>query len=324
MAMVASSWRPADAAGPRALLIFLGNCLIGIFAAAAAVALRAAVHLPPTILPFFTVVVAICLVTVAAGLAGGIVTAVVGGLLTWYLILSPHSWRLGSDEAYTFLGYATVAAVILATSELYRRSERKHQEQALAIARRDSEQQRLFAGEMSHRLKNAIAIVQGIARQTFPRNLPEAVKFEGRLQALADAHNLLMDHVEQPTAPVPLLVERALRPFADEPRRFRLAGPDLHLGAHDVVSVALALHELGTNAVKHGALREPSGWVSVEWRQVGSKMRLEWREHGGPPVCPPSRKGFGTRLLMRAGVGADVQFCADGLQCTITSELAST
>ena len=284
-----------------------------------AVGIRYAFDLPAGVLPFFTVVMAVCLVTVTTGLVGGITAAVVGGLLSWYLILTPRSWWLldGSD-GYALLGYFAVITVILCTSQLYRLSERNRQAAALALAMKEVEQQSLFAREMSHRLKNAIAIVQSMATQTFAKDSADLPKFVGRLRALADAHGLLNEHVRQPHASVDELVQLAVRPFKDRSDRFVLNGPPAILPDQQVVSMALALHELGTNAVKYGALSTPQGMITVDWELVEGKVRLRWAEHDGPPVVPPTSSGFGTRLLRRTAMGAQLDFEPSGLVCIIS------
>lgn len=298
----------------------LRNVGLGLLAAELAVLARYSLDLPPEVLPFFLVIIAICFVTVAAGLLGGLTTMIAGGLLTWYYLLEPNgSWTIGSAGFYALLGYFTVGSVILATSQLYRLSEQKRQSAALAHAVHEAEHQRLFAREMAHRLKNAMAIVQAMAGQTFHRDTPEVAKFTGRLKALADAHNLLNEHVKQPTASVTEVVETAVQPFRDRADRFRLSGPAMPLPDQQVVSLTLALHELGTNAVKYGALTDRHGWVSIDWTDEGGRLRLEWKEHDGPPVKAPSSKGFGSRLLARAAMGAKLRFEKDGLRCTIAA-----
>ena len=291
---------------------------VGTAAAAAAVAIRYALRLPPETLPSFTVVIAVCLVTLAAGVVGGVTTMVVGGLLTWYFIMPPtHSFRLDGANAYSLVGYFGVTSVIICTSQLYRRSEQIRQAAALSLARREAEHQHLFAREMSHRLKNAMAIVQALARQTFDQDAPEVGKFDGRLRALADAHNLLNEHVKQPTAPVAEIVADAMSPFGARDR-IRIQGPALMLPSQQVVSLALALHELGTNAVKYGALSGPGGWIAIDWDMFDQGLVLEWKEHDVPPVSEPTLTGFGLRLLQRNAMGARLVFEADGLRCTMT------
>jgi len=291
---------------------------IGIAAAAIAVAIRYSLRLPSETLPSFTVVIAVCLVTLGAGVIGGVATMAVGGLLTWYFIMPPtHSFRLDGPNAYSLAGYFGVTSVIICTSQLYRRSEQIRQAAALSLARQEAEHQHLFAREISHRLKNAMAIVQALARQTFDQDAPEVAKFDGRLRALADAHSLLNEHIKQPTASVLEIVTAAMAPFGSQDR-IRLGGPMLTLPAQQVVSLALALHELGTNAVKYGALSKTGGWISIDLDMFDQGLALEWKEHDGPPVSQPTSSGFGLRLLQRNAMGAQLEFEADGLRCTMT------
>lgn len=295
------------------------NIAAGSVTGALAVLGRLLIPLPSDVLPSFLVVIAVCLVTVAAGFLGGLATMIVGGMLTWYFILNPGgSWAIDGHDLYTLLGLFAVTTVILATSQLYRRSEQKRQKVALELAVRDAQHQRLFAREMAHRLKNAMAIVQAMASQTFTRETPEVAKFEGRLTALGNAHNLLNEHVKQPTASIAEVVGTAIAPFDDGAGRFRIGGGPLTLPDQQVVTLSLALHELGTNAVKYGALSSPDGWVSIDWTQAEGRIVLTWKEHSGPAVAAPSSRGFGTRLLARAATGASLSFEPDGLKCTIT------
>ena len=126
-------------------------------------------------------------------------------------------------------------------------------------------------------------------------------------------------HVCEPTASVSEVIASAIETFNDRPNRFRTSGPDLPLPDQQVVSLALALHELGTNAVKYGALGNEDGWVSIDWTVAAGKVRIDWKENDGPSVRAPSRKGFGSRLLARAAMGTELEFEKDGLRCTITA-----
>jgi two-component sensor histidine kinase len=273
--------------------------------------------LEPDVLPTFTVVIAICFATVLGGFWAGATTMVIGGALTWQFILPPDSWVLSGRNGLVLLGYFAVAAVILGTAGMYRRSELQRNRAQIAHAEKEAASHKLFAGEMAHRLKNSLAIVQATALQTFRADTPELPKFEGRLSALARANNLLSEHVEQPTARVREVVETAIEPFRSGRDAFRLAGPDIALPGQDAVALTLALHELATNAVKYGALAEPKGSVAVTWEETAGKLVLTWKEHDGPPVKRPTTFGFGSRLLRRAAMGADLHFESDGVRCTI-------
>ena len=291
--------------------------LIGLGAALLAIGVRLAIPLPPDLLPTSTVVIALCIVTVFVGAVAGLATMVIGGLLAWYLFFTPESWAMTPRESVSMIGYLIVSTAILVTSQLYRASERRRRAAEVERAERDAERAELFAGEMAHRLKNALAIVQSIAGQTFQHDSPEVTKFSGRLQALSGAHNLLSEHVKEPTASLRQVIEETLRPFDDWRHRIRIDGPDVELRDRQVVSIALALHELATNAVKYGALSNAKGRVDVSWSGTGRTFELVWKEIDGPPVIPPQRSGFGTRLLNRAAMGTDLSYEPDGLRCVI-------
>lgn len=185
----------------------------------------------------------------------------------------------------------------------------------------------LLLHEIKHRVKNTLGNVQAIARQTFIR-APKSERdaFAARLQALGDVHELLT-HREWISADLQELVARAMRPFIDGQRQGRLnaSGPNLELSSGKSLLIALLLHELGTNAVKYGALANESGRVNLTWetkREYGATLlTMSWKETGGPPVATPRRKGFGSRLIKRgleAEQGsAEVLFDRSGLSCVL-------
>ena len=197
--------------------------------------------------------------------------------------------------------------------------------------RRAEEHQRLLINELNHRVKNTLAIVQGLAQQSFKHVDSDDARgaFDGRLLALAAAHNLLTDQRWE-RAPLGELVAQVLAPYrSDGEQRLRAEGPAIDLGPKTAVAIAMALHELATNAAKYGALSAPGGTVDVRWSaEPGSppRFRLSWRERGGPPVVPPARRGFGTRLIER-GIAADLHgsatlmFRSEGLECEIEAPL---
>jgi PAS domain S-box-containing protein len=190
------------------------------------------------------------------------------------------------------------------------------------------ERQRLLLGELSHRVKNTLAVVQAMARQTLGRSesAPAFVEaFTGRVRALAAAHELLTA-TGWAGAALRDLVRRALAPHAVEPQ-VDVTLDDVMIPASLTQDLSLALHELATNAVKHGSLSVPSGRVTVEGAvavgEGGHELRLVWRETGGPPVVGrPARTGYGTVLLAQAvgygrGGKVDLDWRAEGLVCTV-------
>ncbi|MBF9235289.1 PAS domain S-box protein [Microvirga sp. BT350] len=171
--------------------------------------------------------------------------------------------------------------------------------------RRGEEHRRILIGELNHRVKNTLAKVQAIASQTLRNaaSVEEArMSFETRLIALAKAHDLLTRESWE-SADLTDIVRDALELYAGA-NRFRIDGPVVRLGPEPALAIAMALHELSTNAAKYGALSRDDGCIDIVWRLKGDadgrRLSLRWAERGGPPVVPPQRKGFGSRLLERA------------------------
>lgn len=165
--------------------------------------------------------------------------------------------------------------------------------------------QKLLNDELSHRLKNTLAVVQAISAQTLGgRADPEALDaFGSRLEALSKAHDVLLQQ-NWSAARIAALVSEVLGSL-NAAERVDVRGVDINLGSRAVLSLAMLLHELTTNAMKHGALSNADGRVALSWRIEGlgpeAVFNLGWRESGGPPVREPERLGFGSRLI-RAGL----------------------
>lgn len=189
--------------------------------------------------------------------------------------------------------------------------------------KRAQEQQKLLLNEMQHRIKNSLATIQAIATQTLNQHTNERDAFIARLHALGSAHDLLTSKTWQ-RAPLRAIVTRVLEPFQEKlNERITIDGPDdLWLDSTKSVAVALALHELATNAVKYGALSNGGGRVTIAWEQCQvNRVKLVWQENGGPMVCPPKQKGFGSHLIERAFGGrlgsAQLVFSPQGLSCIL-------
>jgi PAS domain S-box-containing protein len=160
--------------------------------------------------------------------------------------------------------------------------------------------------ELSHRAKNLLAVIQAIARQTGRQSTSITdfeQRFAARLQSLAHSHDILLKR-EWRGATLDELVTSQLEPFADAGSRVTAKGPELLLPPRTVEQIGIAMHELATNAVKHGALSVPAGSVSVSWAIEADdagvqRLRIEWQERGGPTVTPPTKEGFGHAVLKR-------------------------
>jgi PAS domain S-box-containing protein len=194
------------------------------------------------------------------------------------------------------------------------------------VTERKAAEQRakLLIDELNHRVKNTLATVQSLASQS-ARGAPTPAafreSFEGRLIALSKAHDqLTMHHWE--SADLRELVTGSLAPYAGA-ERVVLRGEDVVLRPRAVLTLAMAFHELATNAAKYGALSAPGGRIEIRWQQVDEgrpKLQIEWQEHGGPVVAEPQQRGFGSKLIegsvaAELGGSARLLFGPEGLRC---------
>jgi PAS domain S-box-containing protein len=204
----------------------------------------------------------------------------------------------------------------------------------ITLRKHAEEHQSLLLGELAHRVKNTLAVVQSLAVQT--RRFATAEQFHdtftGRLSALANAHDLLT-RSEWEGASLADVVRFGLEPYAGGGivTRFAIAGPDIWLAPNEAVTLSLAFHELATNAARYGALSNGCGRIDVRWalepEGQPAAVTICWREHGGPEICPPSRRGFGSRLLERAithelGGQTEMTFTPSGAGCTFRIPLS--
>ena len=189
----------------------------------------------------------------------------------------------------------------------------------------------LLIEELNHRVKNTLAILQAIATQTFrSASRIEREKFEGRLGALAEAHNLLSKERWEGSE-LKDVIARVLQPYLlNGPERLRMSGPDVPLVPRLAVVLSMIVHEIATNAAKYGALSNDTGRVALDWEVIMEnaerKLRLVWTESGGPPVTAPVQRGFGSRLIERSardqlGGEATVDFLPRGVVYTVTCAL---
>ncbi|HET6308861.1 MAG TPA: chemotaxis protein CheB [Rhodopila sp.] len=197
--------------------------------------------------------------------------------------------------------------------------------------RKKWEQRRqLLLAELSHRVANTLAVTQSMARQTLrtTETREEFVDvFEARLDALAQAHRLLVEAKWQGTEFGALARSQLAAYLSDDPDRLRLSGEPVMLTTDLATPFGLVLHELATNAAKYGAFSVPTGHVALRWTRDdtnGNRLfRVTWKESGGPHVTAPKRIGFGGSLIERGLPGAKVrrEFRAAGLYCAIELEL---
>ena len=186
--------------------------------------------------------------------------------------------------------------------------------------------QKTLLDELNHRVKNTLATVQSLAAHSFhdagePASMRTA--FEARLMALSGAHNRLAERRWE-AADLRDIVSGILAPYRGE--AVRCEQPSVQLSTRASVTFAMVLHELATNAAKHGALSSPSGRLELDWKRAGDNLEVEWRELGGPSCRPPLHRGFGLRFIRRAverelAGQVSFDFSDTGLLCRISAPI---
>lgn len=216
-----------------------------------------------------------------------------------------RSWTLVSTAPMRDAGGAVVGAIALV--------------QDIAERKKAEETQQLLVAELNHRVKNMLANVQAIAHQMQRRTSDPAefvTSFSGRIQSLSRAHTMLSTSTWQGVYLHHLIRDQLLAGAVDE-ARVTAWGPPVHLEAQLALHMALMLHELGTNAIKHGALSTTRGTVAISWSVADSVLRLRWEERGAPSVRAPVKRGFGSTLIEHSTKGeggeALMSFGSDGV-----------
>lgn len=195
---------------------------------------------------------------------------------------------------------------------------------------RAEKHRQLLLAELNHRVKNMLAVVQGIAEKSFKGDHVAHVRetFAARIRALGQAQDLLTEH-EGIAVSLDRLIARALSPFI-EADRVRFEGTDVILPAKIAASFSMAIHELATNALKYGALSSDEGSIAIEWSLSSEieppTLKFVWQEAGGPTIARPIHRGFGSQMIERvlsAEVSGNVkmEFPPTGLICVVTAPL---
>jgi two-component sensor histidine kinase len=262
--------------------------------------------------PFVTYFPAIVLCALLAGWRFGIASIVLSAVIVNRAFLDePYRWTTDLQTIGMIALFSLSSLLLVAIAQTLRRTFRE------VVAA--NERATLLSREMRHRVRNTLSIVQALSQQTArsdPANFQSA--FSKRLAALADAHDVLLLGSGE-TCDLAAIVGKTCSVFHHD-SNFVFEGPHCELPADSCVPLSLALHELCTNAVKHGALSVPTGRVHVTWNApVDGSTTLIWEESGGPEVRPPAKKGLGTALLTSQGeIGkADLQFHPRGLRCEL-------
>lgn len=286
-----------------------------VFAVAAPTLLRLAIDGGSGGVPFATYFPAIMLAALFLGWEYAALTAVASAIVAKRLFIGGPTLFESDWEFLVIAGiYVASVTLLIAMVETMRRT--------LVQLETHAKVQQTLTDELRHRVKNMLAVVQGLAvmssRNADPAQFRDA--FSGRLAALAKATDLISTE-DLASCRMPQLVTEAVGPFRGD-GNFTIEGPECRLPRECCVPTVLALHELSTNALKHGALSVPGGHVRITWKIESDALVLLWIESGGPPVVEPTRKGMGTRLLVaQPGLdGVELKFACDGFQCQLRIE----
>lgn len=268
----------------------------------------------PSGFPYLTFFPAVILTAFFAGLRPGIVCAVLCGLSAWYWFIPPFdSFHVNLQGVIALVFYVCIVSVDILLIQLMHsatqglRAERavtrdlydQQREMVLRLKERE-ERQQVLQNELSHRMKNTLAMVQGVVGQSL-RHAPDLKTASdlasARIMALGRSQDMLTQSNWQ-SAEIRSIIEASLAPHIDHPSRFQVDGVRMQLDATQSMGLALMLHELATNAVKYGALSTDAGTVRIAWTRLPENgFNLTWSESGGPAVTDPTRRGFGSRLI---------------------------
>jgi two-component sensor histidine kinase len=273
--------------------------------------------------PYTTYYPAVLLATVVGGTGTGAFAATVGGAIGWWAFAPPHfallPMRFGQELRLVI--YLFVAFLFVFGIDHYRKLAKRRQDVAKRLEDEDR-LRKLAVEELGHRLKNKLAMIQSIVCYQL-RELPDLRnEITNRLVALSRTDDLIMT-MKGEGARIGDIFSSELGPHGLS--RTSVHGPDLSLPPRLAWMMALLVHELATNAAKYGALSTPEGKLTIRWSLKVRTLKLEWRESGGPPVAPPTRFGFGLRLLSHGLDQFDgsvaTTFEKSGLICTMTATM---
>ncbi|WP_103730014.1 sensor histidine kinase [Novosphingobium sp. HII-3] len=261
--------------------------------------------------PFLLYFPAVQAIATFLGWRWGVATALGSAVAGAYFFMPELSGPvIGADHAVSIGLFALAVSPMIVMGQVLRQSVLENYERA-----RQNEE---FNKELQHRTKNSIQMVSALVSQA--RKAPDAAAFydklAARLGALAKANELLRYGVLS-SCDMQELVSGAVAPYARD--QVAIHGPSCSIAKNACTPLVMALHELGTNAQKYGALSVPEGQVDISWDVSGSEIVVNWREQGGPVVRQPAHTGLGTRLITQQSQfrAVSLDFRSDGLTCVI-------
>jgi two-component sensor histidine kinase len=280
---------------------------------------RAAMGFAGALLPFPTFFPAELIAALVGGPFAGLLTVALSLLVVWSLFMEPVAANplLGAEPLGDLALFTLSGLVIVWLASLHRR---------LVFELEDNERARaMLASEIQHRSANLLLVMTSLVRQSVP-DPAVATALIDRMRTVAKSDNLLDPSSGPGPARLAQLVEDIVRrPYGTH---VSVAGPDVGLDAAQAHGLRLMLHEMATNAAKYGALSDGRGRVSINWSRDGEMLSIVWRESGGPTVAPPTRNGFGSKLIQTMLQEIDAalvpDYAASGYCYTITLKVTET
>jgi two-component sensor histidine kinase len=261
---------------------------------------------------FSTYPPAVLFAGILAGLPAGIFVMIAAWLTVWWAFLSPQFtfFPVSLAQQMDMAAFLLACGCVLTVSEWYRTT--------LWQLRKTERERELIMKELEHRGKNTYAVLDAIIQKTFEDQPERANVASGRIRAVKYANDLLTQ--TSVALPIQTLLLQEFSAYGEA--RFHANGADVQLSPDTARHLALAFHELVTNAAKYGALSNPDGRVLISWQKVDGVVRLEWTEDGGPVVSPPTKYGFGSKIVAQSlkSLSGSITptFAPEGLRCSIT------
>jgi len=279
--------KPWQAANEHSLAMAVGVAAGSVFLATL-VRLALGAIVGPGVIAFATYYPAVLVSTLWAGSGSGLLALLGAGVIGWYAFMPPaYAFEIkDATTAASLALYLASGSVIIWGAEQYRRL-------AAALAGKDRERE-LLMGELLHRMRNMIAVVQAVVKQTLSHDHDTRETLSRRIGAVVTADGFMQDDMNYESDLAELLASEL---SGYERARIILSGPATELALDQARAVALSIHELATNAAKYGALSCPEGRVLVSWNVAPAGLQIAWQELGGPPARTPTREGFGSRFV---------------------------
>jgi two-component sensor histidine kinase len=260
---------------------------------------------------------AILFATYIGGARVGIFAAVLASAIGWWAFIPPHYtfFPISSGQQTRVLGFLVAAALIIWGADHYRKLRQRLED--------EEKFRKLAVDELAHRLKNKLATIQAIISFQLREEPQTRDAILSCLTALSATDDLILSAQGQ-GARLRDILSVEFAPY--DLSRISMQGPECVLSPKFALMMALLVHELATNAAKYGAFSNAGGILSIDWTISSGRLNLQWRESGGPVVSPPSHRGFGTRLFLRAldqfNGTVEAIFAPTGLVCTLNVPLS--